>query len=114
MKFRALLLCASALWLGACVSSPKQTVLNLDTADPQWSSRRCIAARKAAARYDDGETTRGVVEFLGNLAAPFAGTGAALAMSASKDGDRAGLNRQIRANCVSDPLRGRRLSRVAR
>ena len=86
---------------GGCVSNPKSTVLNLDTTDPKWTSNECIAARKAVARYHDGETTRAVVGFAGNYAAPFAGTGAALLMSEAQNKKRSDLNRWVKEACVS-------------
>ena len=101
-------LVAGAVGLGGCVSSPKQTVLNLDTTDRKWTSSKCVAARKAVARYDDQETTRGVVGLVGNIVAPFAGTAASLAMSAARDDERAALNRRVRAACISDPLNEKR------
>ena len=96
-----------ALALGACVSSPKETVLNLDTTDPKWTSRKCVAARKDVARYNDGAAARGVLGVAGNLVAPFAGTATSLALSAARDDTRAKLNHRVRAACVSDPLKGK-------
>ncbi|MFN3514294.1 MAG: hypothetical protein ACK41C_14695 [Phenylobacterium sp.] len=104
MRVFVVALVAAAVGLGGCVSSPKQTVLNLDTTDRKWTSSRCVAARKAVARYDDQEATRGVVGFVGNLMAPLAGTAASLAMSAARDDERAALNRRVRVACISDPL----------
>jgi hypothetical protein len=102
-----LTLCAS---LGACATSPKETVLNLDTTDRRWSSRGCVAARKAVARYDDGGRPRLLVGFVGDLIAPFAGTAVATAMSAAKDPEREKLNTRVRRACVSEspPPRRRR------
>lgn len=107
---------ACCLLLGACVTSPKETVLNLDTTDKKWTSRQCVAARKAVAQYDEQHLTRGVVGMVGNLLAPFAGTATSLAMSAAKDDERADLNRRVRVACISDPLGEQRRSaeRVAR
>lgn len=102
-----LILFAGAVMLQACVSSPKETVLNLDTTDRKWTSRQCVAARKEVAAYNDGALTRGVVGVVGNLAAPFAGTAASLGLSAVKDKDREKLNHRVRAACVSDPLKGK-------
>jgi hypothetical protein len=119
MRRLALLLGALAVSLGACVSSPKETVLNLDTTDRMWTSRQCVAARKAVHRYDDRGTARGVVGVLGNLAAPFAGTATSLALSAAQDDKRKALNARVRTACISDPLKGKRVQaardkRVAR
>jgi hypothetical protein len=110
---QALVLAGVGLLLGGCVSSPKQTVLDLDTTDARWTSRKCVAARKAVARYDDRQLPRKVVSVLGNLAAPFAGTGASLALNAAQDGKRKELNHRVRSACVSDPL-GAKSVRAAR
>jgi hypothetical protein len=114
MRRHVLVLGALAASLSACVSSPKQTVLNLDTTDHRWTSRECVAARKEVARYNDRAGARGVVGVLGNLAAPFAGTATSLALSAAQDRTRADLNHRVRSACVSDPLGERRVrSRMA-
>jgi hypothetical protein len=110
---QALVLAGVGLLLAGCVSSPKQTVLDLDTTDARWTSRKCVAARKAVARYDDRQLPRKVVSVLGNLAAPFAGTGASLALNAAQDSKRKELNHRVRSACVSDPL-GARSVRAAR
>lgn len=110
MRRNALLMGALAMALSACVSSPKETVLNLDTTDRKWTSKRCVAARKAVAHYNDLERERGLLGFVGNIAAPFAGTAASLALSAAKDKERARLNHEVRAACISDPLKGRRMA----
>ena len=103
VKSAAIVLGALALAAGVsgCVTNPKQTVLNLDTTDPKWTSKACVAARKGVARYHDGDRTRAVVGFAGNFAAPYAGTGAALVMSQRQDKQRAELNKDIKAACVS-------------
>ena len=88
-------------------------MLNLDTTDPRWVSPRCVAARKAVARYNDHPLAKGAVGVLGNLAAPFAGTATTLAWSASEDPKRAELNRRVRSACISDPL-GEKRARLAR
>lgn len=110
MRRNALVMGALAMALSACVSSPKQTVLNLDTTDRKWTSKRCVAARKAVARYDDRERERGLLGFVGNIAVPFAGTAASLALSATQDKHRARLNHEVRAACISDPLKERRVA----
>lgn len=100
---------ALALALSGCVSSPKQTVLGLDTTDPRWTSHRCVTARKEVAQYSDHELTRSVVGLgVGMAASPLAGAGATLALSAAQDPKRAELNRRVRAACISDPLGDRR------
>jgi hypothetical protein len=97
--------------MAGCVTSPKQTVLDLDTTDRKWTSRECVAARKAVAQYDEQHLTRGVVGVVGNLLAPLAGTATSLALSAAKDESRADLNRRVRSACISDPLREKRMAR---
>jgi len=108
MRVRALGLCAVGLLLSGCVSSPKETVLNLDTTDRKWTSKQCVAARKAVARYDDKAARRGLVGLIGNFVAPYAGTATSLAMSAAQDDERKRLNGQVRRSCISDPLKGGR------
>lgn len=98
----------AGLTLGACVASPKETVLNLDTTDKKWTSRECVAARKAVARYDDKDEERGWVGLLGNIVAPFAGTATSLALEAAQDDEREDLNARVRKACISDPLGARR------
>ena len=99
------MLIALTIPLAGCVSSPKQTVLNLDTTDPRWVSVRCVAARKVVAQYNDHALARSVVGLgVGAAATPLAGAGATLAMSAGQDPKRKQLNRQVRAACISDPL----------
>jgi hypothetical protein len=90
------------LLLSACQANPKQTVLNLDTTDPRWTSRACVHARKAVADYDDGERLRGFLGFA-DYAVPFAGTAASLLMSWRKDPVRAELNQRVQATCISRP-----------
>jgi hypothetical protein len=108
MQRRLFLIFGALVGLSGCVSSPKQTVLNLDTTDPRWTSRACVVARKAVARYDDHPVARGVLGTLGNLAVPFAGSATSLAWSAAQDPRRKALNRRVRAACISDPLGERR------
>lgn len=112
MGRRALGFFAVAVLLGGCVTSPKQTVLNLDTTDRKWTSKRCVAARKAVARFDEQQTPRKVVSVVGNFVAPFVGTATSLAWSASKDDERAALNHRVSAACVSDPLKGKRTAKA--
>ena len=84
----------------ACQSNPKVTVLNLDTTDPKWNTRRCIAHRKAAADYNDGERARAVVG-LADFAAPLVGTAASTLLSWRKDPQRLALNERIQRDCIS-------------
>ena len=91
---------ALLLLAAACQSNPKQVVLNLDTTDPKWMSRKCVAHRKAAADYNDGERTRAVVS-LADYAAPLVGTAASSLLSWRKDPQRAALNERIQRDCVS-------------
>jgi hypothetical protein len=90
------------LLAAACQSNPKQTVLNLDTTDPKWMSRKCIAHRKAAADYNDGERTRAVVG-LADYAAPLVGTAASSLLSLGKDPQRQALNERIKRDCITPP-----------
>ena len=89
-----------ALLAGACQANPKQTVLNLDTTDPKWTSRQCVMHRKAVADYDDGERVRGVLGFA-DYAVPFAGTVSSMLLSWRQDPHRAELNRRVQAACIS-------------
>lgn len=107
MKQYAFAVALAGLTLGACQSSPKETVLNLDTTDKRWTSRECVAARKAVAAYDDKSEERGWVGMLGNFVAPFAGTATSMAMNAAQDDEREDLNAQVRKACISDPLAGK-------
>lgn len=86
--------------LTACQSNPKSTVLNLDTTDPKWTSRKCVAHRKAAADYNDGERLRGVLG-LADYAAPLVGTAASSLLSWGKDPARAALNERVLRDCVT-------------
>jgi hypothetical protein len=118
MRRLALSLTGLALLLGGCVTSPKETVLNLDTTDHKWTSPRCVAARKEVARFDDQKRPRQVVSIVGNVLAPFVGTATSAAMGAGQSDDRKTLNHKVRAACISDPLKGkavaaRRGARVA-
>lgn len=96
---RAIIL-AAALLATACQTNPKQTVLDLDTTDRRWSSRQCILARKAAADYNDGQRSRGIVG-LADYAVPYAGTVATTLMSWGKDPQRAELNAIVQRHCVT-------------
>ena len=89
---------ALLLLAAACQSNPKAVVLNLDTTDPKWMSRKCIAHRKAAADYNDGERLRGVVG-LADYAAPLVGTAASTLLSWGRDPQRAALNERIQRDC---------------
>ncbi|HEX8569387.1 MAG TPA: hypothetical protein VF699_05620 [Caulobacteraceae bacterium] len=86
--------------LGACQANPKETVLNLDTTDPKWTSRSCVQHRKAVADYNDGHRTRTVVG-LADYAVPFAGTVSSMLLSWRQDPHRAELNRRVQVACVS-------------
>jgi hypothetical protein len=103
MRPGLLILVGLGLLTSGCVSSPKETVLNLDTTDRRWISRDCVAARKAVARYDDRGGMRKVVRVVGNVAAPFAGTGASYALSAAQNDEREDLNNRVLRSCVSPP-----------
>jgi hypothetical protein len=96
----------AALALGTvvagCQTNPKQTVLNLDTTDRKWSSPRCVAARKAVHRYNDGERLRAAAG-LANYVTPYVGTAVSTLLNLGKDPERERLNAIVRAECVSPP-----------
>jgi hypothetical protein len=99
---RALLILAgAALVLGGCVTSPRETVLALDTTDRKWTSKRCVAARKEVARFDENKEGHAVIKVVGNLIVPFAGTATSFAMNRMRDDERAELNEKVRTACVS-------------
>jgi len=102
-----------ALVLGACATSPRETVLALDTTDRKWSTRECREARKAAAAFDEHKDGMRVIGLVGNLIVPFAGTATTFAMNRFRDDERAELNHRVRAACASDPLKGKAGRRVA-
>lgn len=81
-------------------------MLNLDTTDPKWTSRRCVAAREAVCEDSDHGTTRAVLGLAGKLVVPFAGAAGSLARSKAQEHKRAELNRRVETACVS--RRGRR------
>jgi hypothetical protein len=114
MRRESCLILGIVLILGGCVSSPKQTVLGLDTTDPRWTSARCVAVRKEVAAYNDHELARTAAGLgVGLAATPIAGAGTTLALSAAQDPKRAELNRKVRGACISDPL-GERRARAER
>ena len=93
-----------ALMVAGCQANPKLTVLNLDTTDRRWTSRKCVEARRAVFLYNDGERLRGLAG-LANHLTPYAGTAAVSLMSWRKDPERARLNERVRIACVSPPKR---------
>jgi len=98
----------ACLTLAACQSNPKQTVLNLDTTDPRWTSSECVAARKDAADYNDREGVRTASAVAGLVAGvPAAGAIANLTLNAAQDKPRKKLNEKVRAACISDPIHGK-------
>lgn len=101
---QALLVASVAGLLAACQTTPKQTVLDLDTTDPLWLTEACVNARKTVHSYDDKETVRAAAGVAGAVAGgPIAGATAGLAMNALQDGKRAELNEEVKAACVSKP-----------
>ncbi len=102
-----------ALGLGGCVTSPKQTVLNLDTTDRRWTSRKCVAAREQVYQWDDQHGLKTVVGVAGNLVVPFAGTAGSLAITAGQRREREALNRQVLAACVTPPKHRREPRRAS-
>lgn len=102
---RAVAIVVLSLPLWACQANPKQTVLALDTTDPQWSSAECVKARKDVAGYDDDEHERGAVALAGWAAGmPAAGAAASAAMGAAQQDEREDLNNEVLGACISDPL----------
>ena len=98
-----------ALMLAGCQTNPKQTVLNLDTTDRKWTSRKCVAARRAVAGYNDRAGVRAATGVVGLVAGvPLAGAAASLALNAAQDDEREDLNNKVRSACISDPLKGKR------
>lgn len=95
---------AFALLLAGCQTTPKQTVLDLDTTDPLWPTEACVKARKTVYGYDDRETVRAAAGVAGTVAGgPIAGATAGLALNALQDGKRGELNEEVKAACVSKP-----------
>jgi len=107
LRAAAIVVLCIALW--ACQTNPKQTVLALDTTDPQWTSAKCVAARKAVADYNDHGRERDAAALAGAVAGmPVAGAAASAAMTAAQQDEREDLNNEVRAACISDPLRGKK------
>jgi hypothetical protein len=105
MKRTAPLLLA-CLAMAGCQTNPKQTVLNLDTTDPQWQSAQCVAARQAVAGYKDREGVRAATAVAGLVAGvPVAGAVASGILNAAQDDEREDLNNKVLAACISDPLK---------
>lgn len=92
-----------ALLLGACASTPRQTVAKLDRQDPRWETPECARARADAQDFNDHKEGRIVIGVLGNLAVPFAGTAAALYMDRMQADERKALRHRVKAACVTDP-----------
>lgn len=111
---RLFVLAGVTLVLGACATSPRETVLSLDSTDRKWSSKRCVAARKEAARFDEHKDGHAVIKVVGNLIVPFAGSATSFAMNRLRDDEREALNAKVRAACVSDPLGAKRRRVAAR
>lgn len=110
---QALIALSLVLLTAACATTtPRKTVASLDQSDPRWKSRECVAARKAAASFDEQKDGRTVIALVGNLVVPFAGSGVAYAMDRMRDDERKALSHRVRAACVSDPLKrkGRRVA----
>lgn len=106
---RSVLVAAGAAFvLGGCVTSPRETVLALDSTDRKWTSKRCVAARKEAARFEEHKDGHTVIKIVGNLIVPFAGSATSFAMNRLRDDERAELNAKMRAACTSDPLGAKR------
>lgn len=103
---------AFALLLAGCQTTPKQTVLDLDTTDPLWPTEACVKARKTVYGYDDRETVRAAAGVAGTVAGgPIAGATAGLALNALLDGKRGELNEEVKAACITK--KGRRNATMA-
>ncbi len=111
MSRDALTLTLAVVMLSACASSPKQTMAGLNRKDPEYRTRDCRQARRAAAVYDDHKDGRIALAVAGNLVLPLVGSAAAAAITATQEDDKKALNRRLRAACTSDPLKGRRSAR---
>lgn len=95
---------AFALTLSACQTAPRETVLNLDTTDPRWTSPDCVAARKAVHGYNDKGLMRSAAGIAGTAAAgPVVGAATASALSVTQDDEREDLNNKVKRACVSSP-----------
>lgn len=104
MLHRLLPLGVLALALSACQTSPKQTVLDLDTTDPLWTSPACVQARRAVHKYNDQGLVRSAAGLAGTAAAgPVVGAAANVALSATQDDEREDLNNAVKRACVSKP-----------
>ena len=105
---RATLVLAAAAMLAACATSPRTALAELDRKDPAYRSGKCVAARKAAARFAEHKEGRAAIGVVGNLIVPFAGTAASALIAGFQEDDKAALNHRLRSACVSDPLAGKR------
>jgi hypothetical protein len=104
MLRQALPLGLLALLIAGCQTQPKQTVLNLDTTDPAWTSFECVKARRTVHDYNDKGGLRGAVGVAGTVAAgPIAGAAASTALSVTQDDEREDLNNAVKRACVSKP-----------
>ena len=100
----------AALLAGAgCATNPKTTVANLDSTDRRWTTRQCVAARKAVYEFNDHHNLHTVMGVAGNLVIPFAGAAADLTMSGQQQKERERLNSWVLNACVSDRKKAREL-----
>lgn len=109
---RMLILAGAAVALSACATSPKETVLSLDTTDRKWTSKRCVAARKEVAKFDENKEGHVVIKVVGNLLVPFAGTATSFAMNRMRDDEREALNEKVRTSCVTPPKPARHVAQA--
>lgn len=100
---------AALVAAAGCATNPKTTVANLDTTDHRWTSRQCVAARKAVYQFNDHHNLHTVMGVAGNLVLPFAGAAADLTMSGEQQKERERLNNWVLDACVSDRSKARQL-----
>lgn len=91
-----------ALFVGACASAPKQTLLTLDQADPLYNTPGCVQARQAALDYDDKVLGRAATGVLLGLMGPI-GLIAAVGVDANQNNQRAMLNQIVQRECQTTP-----------
>ena len=101
---RTATLIVCCLALTACAANPKQTVMNLNTADPAWSTADCATARQAASGFNERQGVKTAVAVAGMISGiPGAGLVVNAALTAAEQRERKRLNNAVAAACVSAP-----------